>query len=84
MHGPGQPRTTPERLAAMEAKMTEHMAAMTRHIAATRAFYAQLDAKQQKAFDAVSMVGLGMGHPGAMRTMHRMHRPPARPSAPHS
>ena len=84
MHGSGPPRTTPERLAAMEAKMTEHLAIVKRHIAATRTFYGQLDAKQQKAFDAVSMDGPGRGHPGGMRTKHRMHQPDVPPEAPRS
>ena len=75
MHDAGHPRTTPERLSAMEAKMDTHVAAMKRHIAATRAFYGQLDAKQQKAFDAISMAGPGMGHPRAMHIMHRRHGP---------
>lgn len=87
MHGAGEPRTTPERLAAMEARMAEHEGVMKRRISATRTFYSQLDAKQQKAFDAMPMLmmaGPGMGGPHEMRIMHQM--PPGmtpRP-APHS
>lgn len=87
MHGAGQPRTTPERLSAMEARMAEHEGAMKRRIAATRTFYGQLDAKQQKAFDAMPMLmmaGPGMGHHEGMRIMHRMPGPDMPPPTPHS
>ena len=57
-------RTTTERLAEMEAKMAEQQAAMRRRIDATKAFYAQLDDKQRKVFDSMSMLmfaGPGFG-----------------------
>ena len=88
MRGAGQPRTTPERLAAMEARMAEHEGAMKRRISATRVFYGQLDAKQQKAFDAMPMLmmaGPGMDHHEGVRIMHRMPGPDMPPPpAPHS
>ena len=44
--------TTPQRLDRMAELRKAHDAAFTQRDAATRAFYAQLDAAQQKAFDA--------------------------------
>ena len=86
MRGAGQPRTTPERLAAMEERMAKHEGAMKQRISATRTFYGQLDAKQQKAFDAMPMLmmaGPGMGHHEGVRIMHRMPaHPPGPPPAP--
>lgn len=45
--------TTPERLDARRAMMTQRLAAFDQRAAATKAFYAQLDLAQQKAFDAI-------------------------------
>lgn len=45
--------TTPERLDARRAMMTQRLAAFDQRAAATKAFYAQLDPSQQKAFDAI-------------------------------
>ena len=46
MHGEGMAKSTPEKLARMEARMTEHEAAMKSKIAATKRFYDQLDPAQ--------------------------------------
>lgn len=77
-------KSTAERLAEMEAKADEHHAAMKKRIAATRTFYAQLDARQKKAFDAMPM--LMMAGPGFGPTMipigHRMPMPPVPPTPP--
>lgn len=92
-HGPGHhvvkfdkdaQKPATERLAEMEAKADEHHAAMKKRIAATRTFYAQLDARQKKAFDAMPM--LMMAGPGFGPTMipigHRMPMPPMPPAPP--
>ena len=57
-----KPMTTPQHLDFMLAMMDRHRAEMLRHIAAVKAFYAQLSPSQQKAFDALheEMMG-GMG-----------------------
>lgn len=91
--GDGPPRTTPERLAMMESHMAQHQAAMKTRFAATRAFYAQLDDKQKKAFDALPPM-MTMGHGGGpmmmgghpMPIMHQMPMAPGGepPMAPHS
>jgi len=77
-------KSAAERLAEMEAKADEHHAAMKKRIAATRSFYAQLDARQKKAFDAMPM--LMMAGPGFGPTMipiaHRMPLPPMPPMPP--
>ncbi len=66
--GPGEMAhlTTPERLDRMEARMAEHQSRMQAHIQAVKTFYAALTPEQQKAFDALPMVGFGHrgGHPG--------------------
>jgi protein CpxP len=57
-HGPwAKPKTTPERL----DRMTARLARMQATIAATRTFYAALSPDQRKAFDALPMAG-GRGH----------------------
>lgn len=53
--------TTPQRLDRMKAKMAEHEAMMDQHIAAVKAFYAQLTPAQQKAFDALPPMMMGRG-----------------------
>lgn len=45
--------TTPQRLDARRAMMTERLAAFDQRAAATKRFYAQLNPSQQKAFDAL-------------------------------
>ena len=61
--------TTPQRLDHMTARMDEHRARFEQHVAATKRFYAQLSASQQKAFDTLQ--GQHMGG-------HRMHGPMGR------
>jgi hypothetical protein len=77
-------KPTPERLAEMESKADEHHTAMKARIAATRTFYAQLDERQKKAFDAMPM--LMMAGPGFGPTMipigHHMPIPPMPPLPP--
>lgn len=76
-------RTTTERLAEMEQRMAEQQASMRQRIEATKAFYAQLDEKQRKVFDAMPMLmfaGPGFG-PMLMPIMH-MPAPPAPPAPP--
>ena len=56
--------STPERLDRMQAMMAEHQARFTQHADAIKSFYAQLSPAQQKAFDAMPMMGHEMmgGH----------------------
>ena len=62
--------TTPQRLDKLQARMAERQQRMTQRIDATRRFYAALDPRQQKAFDALShmdrggMGGFGHRHGG--------------------
>lgn len=57
--------TTPQRLDAARARMTERLARFDQRAAATKRFYAQLTPTQQKAFDALQPRGMGMdGHGG--------------------
>ena len=77
-------RTTAERLAEMEARMAEQQAGIRKRIDATKAFYAQLDEKQKKVFDAMPMLmfaGPGFG-PMLMPVMHRMPLVPEPPMPP--
>jgi LTXXQ motif family protein len=80
--GEGRPKTTPEKLARMEARMNQHQAAMKTRIAATKRFYDQLDPAQRRAFDELPLM---MGGPpmsrGGMKIMHHP-RPPMPPMAP--
>ena len=55
--------TTPQRLDAARARMTERLARFDQRAAATKRFYAQLTPTQQKAFDA-QQHGMGMGGHG--------------------
>lgn len=57
-------KSTLERLDEMESRMAEQQAAMKARIAATRAFYSQLDARQKKAFDAMPMMMMAGPHIG--------------------
>lgn len=82
--------TTPERLDRMQAMMAQHQARFAQHADAIKRFYGQLTPAQQKAFDAMPMMGHGMmghgmmGHGGmgghGMKGGH-MHGGPA-PGAP--
>ncbi len=62
--------TTPQRLDKLQARMAERQQHMAQRIDATRRFYAALDPRQQKAFDALShldhggMGGFGHHHDG--------------------
>lgn len=74
------PQTTPERLAAMEKMITEHMAAMRTAIEATRRFYDQLDPAQKRAFDELyrgGLMGMGPMGMGPMTGLHMMGVGPA-------
>jgi hypothetical protein len=57
-------KTTPERLAAEEKLLDEHVARMRATIAATRTFYDQLDPAQKRAFDEL--------HEGPAMMVHRV------------
>lgn len=70
--------STVERLAEMEARADAQHAAMKRRIAATRAFYAQLDERQKKAFDAMPMVMMAAPGFGPM-LIPAGHMPPPPP-----
>jgi hypothetical protein len=52
---------TPQRLDRMQAHMAEHEARFREHAEAIKRFYAQLTPTQQKAFDALPMMGHGFG-----------------------
>ncbi len=54
-------QTTPERLAEMERELADQQVFAKDRIAATRVFYAQLDARQKKVFDDMPMMLLGPG-----------------------
>ena len=58
--------STPQRLDAQRARMTERLARFDQRAAATKKFYAQLSPSQQKAFDAMAPRGgmKGGGHRG--------------------
>ncbi len=77
-------RTTPERLAEMEARLAEQQAATRTRIEATKTFYAQLDDKQKKVFDTMAMLmftGPGFG-PMLMPVAHIPPVPPVPPVPP--
>ena len=69
---PGEPKpqeramTTPERLDRMTARMAERQQRFQQKIAATKTFYAALNADQRKAFDAMPRMG-GEGRRGGHR-----------------
>lgn len=77
-------KTTPERLSEMEKRLAEQQAEGRARIEATRAFYAQLDASQKKAFDELPLMmaphGFGPIPMGPMPIRHEL--PPAPPSPP--
>lgn len=72
--GPGQQEdlTTPQRLDRLQARMAERQQHIAQRIDAVRRFYAALDPRQQKSFDALShmerggMGGFGHHHHGGM------------------
>jgi protein CpxP len=57
MHEEMASLTTPQRLDRMQERMDKHRAMFDRHAAAVKRFYAQLTPAQQKAFDAMPMMG---------------------------
>ena len=66
--------TTPQRLDAQRAHLTERVARFDQRAAATKTFYAQLSPAQQKAFDAMGPRGGGMkGHRGMGGRGHGGH-----------
>lgn len=70
MHDEMAGMTTPQRLDRMQDQMDKHRAMFDRHAAAVKRFYAQLTPAQQKAFDALPMMGHmghGEGHEGGHR-----------------
>jgi hypothetical protein len=73
MQAPGQPKTTPERLARMEQMIAMHQETMRARIEATKRFYGQLDPAQKAAFDELPLMGgpMGVGHMGPVKIMHR-------------
>jgi len=81
-------RTTLQRLDEMQARAAEQKTDMDRKVAAIRTFYAQLDPKQRKAFDAMPMlmmVGPNIGPmmiPGPMPIHFREPLPPLPPVPP--
>ncbi len=64
--------TTPQRLDRMQARMAERETRFRRQSEAIRRFYAQLTPAQQKAFDALPMMGHMAGRRG-MDGMGGMH-----------
>lgn len=75
-------RTTPERLAEMEAKLATQQAAMRMRIDATKTFYGQLDASQKKVFDAMPMLMFAGPGLGPMLLPVGMPMPPEPPAPP--
>lgn len=65
--------STPQRLDRMAQRMSERQARFGQRAAAIKSFYAALDPRQQKTFDALIMArfgghgGMGMGHMGGWR-----------------
>jgi hypothetical protein len=72
------PKTTPERLARMEQRLTERNAEQHARIEAIRRFYGQLDAAQKKAFDELGPMGMG----GDVRIIRTGFRHPPIPPIP--
>jgi len=75
-------RNTLDRLSEMESRMAEQQAAMKRRIDATKAFYAQLDDKQRKVFDAMPMLMFAGPGFGPMLLPVHMPMPPEPPTPP--
>lgn len=65
--------TTPQRLDAQRARLTERVARFDQRAAATKTFYAQLSPSQQKAFDALGSRGGKGGHRGMGGRGHGGH-----------
>jgi periplasmic protein CpxP/Spy len=76
-------KTTPQRLADMEAQMAAHTAAMHGRVEATRRFYDQLEPSQKKVFDEMPIMMGPMMPMGPMKVMVNMqHMPPMPPTPP--
>jgi hypothetical protein len=79
-------KTTPQRLADMEAQMAAHTAAMHGRIEATKHFYDQLEPSQKKLFDELPMLMIGPMGPmmpmGPMKVMVNMPPMPPLPPIP--
>jgi hypothetical protein len=69
-------KTTPQRLAEMEAEMARHTAAMHARVEATRRFYDQLEPSQKKVFDELPMLMGPMMPMGPMKVMVNMRGMP--------
>lgn len=84
MSSHGEGKTTPQRLADMEAELAAHTAAMHTRIEATKRFYDQLEPSQKKVFDELPMLMIGpMGPMMPMGPMKvRMEMPPMPPMPP--
>jgi protein CpxP len=86
-HGEGAhgdaPKTTPQRLAEMETRLTEQAAQGKVRIEATRKFYDQLEPSQKKVFDELPMLMIGpmgpMMNMGNMKVMVNMEGMPPMP-----
>ncbi|WP_394762124.1 Spy/CpxP family protein refolding chaperone [Phenylobacterium sp.] len=77
-------KTTPKRLAEMEAHMAEQASQSHARIEATRKFYDQLEPSQKKVFDQMPMMMFGPMGPmmpmmGNMKVMVRMEGMPPMP-----
>jgi hypothetical protein len=78
-----QPKTTPQRLSEMEARMAEDTARSKARIEATRKFYDQLEPSQKKVFDEMPMLmGPMMMHGDGMKVMVNMQGMPPLPPLP--
>ena len=79
-------KTTPERLAEMDARLNEQTTEAHARIEATRKFYDQLEPSQRKVFDELPMRMMGPMGPmmqgGPMKVMVRMDGMPPMPPAP--
>lgn len=77
-----KPMTTPERMDFMLSMLDRHRAELAKHVAAVKAFYAQLSPSQQKAFDALHQEM--MGGPGGMGgdRIRTIRRGPGGPGGP--
>jgi hypothetical protein len=77
------PKTTPQRLAEMEARMAEDTARGKARIEATRRFYDQLEPSQKKVFDEMPMLmGPMMMHGDGMKVMVNLEGMPPMPPLP--
>ncbi|HZZ70560.1 MAG TPA: Spy/CpxP family protein refolding chaperone [Phenylobacterium sp.] len=82
----GDAKTTPQRLADLEARLAEQTAQGRARIEATRKFYDQLEPSQKKVFDEMPMLMIGpmgpMMNMGDMKVMVNMQGLPPMPPLP--